>query len=186
MKASFAHFVSKYFSSCFHKQRSKILSDRIIKSSTISQTIFNEKTQEFINELKVKNLIHYTLPSVDANELIIDSLKSFQNPFKLSVLVMEEMNVVGTLHLSDVMANLKACNDLNTGFCSYAPVRSIMSRVFVPMEFYSPLADIIVDILNSESQIHPVYDKGRLKGVLYKDTILDIAKLQMLEEAVHI
>lgn len=186
MKQSIIHKMRRYLTNCCSKQRDRIQTVESFPDYLISQNICSKKTQEFINDLKVRNLIHYSLPSIDANELIIDSLSYFRNPFKVSVLVMENFKVVGTLNLLDVITNLNASKDLNSGFCTISPVRCLMNRVFVPLEFQSYLSEVIIDLLNSESSIHPVYDRGRLKGVLYKDTILDIIKLQMLEEAVLI
>lgn len=186
MKSRIIYKVKEFLYKYKIKKQGRIQSAEIFQDHLISQNICSTKTQEFINDLKVCNLIHYSLPSIDANELIIDSLSYFRKPFKLSVLVMEDMKVVGTLRLLDVITNLNASRDLESGFCSIAPVRCLMNRVFVPLEFRSFLSDVMIDIMNCESPIHPVYDNDRLKGVLYKDTILDIVKFQMLEEAVLI
>lgn len=186
MKSRIIYKVKEFLYKYKIKKQGRIQSERSFQDHLISQNICSEKTQEFINDLKVCNLIHYSLTSIDANELIIDSLSYFRKPFKVSVLVMEDMKVVGTLRLLDVITNLNDSRDLESGFYSIAPVSCLMNRDFVSLEYRSFLSDVIIDIMNCESHIHPVYDNERLKGVLYKDTILDIVKLQMLEEAVLI
>jgi len=186
MRGSFLNAIGKYFSNCFHQHGKRLLLDGNCIANSISQKSFSKKTQAFINDLKIRDLMHHSLPSIDANELIIDSLKSFQHPFKMAVLILENTTVVGSLKLVDVIANLNACKDLKSGFCSEVSIRCIMNDVFVPLEYDSCLSEVVIDILNCESLIHPVYDNGKLKGVIYKETILDILKIQMLEDAVLI
>jgi predicted transcriptional regulator len=185
MKNSIGNIFKKYFTDHFRSKNSYLAEDEM-ESLLIRQNIFSRKTLQFLSDIKVKNLVHYDLPIINTNEVIIDSLRSFQNPFKLSVLVEEDEVVVGTLNLKDVIINLNACQDLKSGFCRDVPIRCIMGRVFVPLEINAFISETVVDLLNCSSLIHPVYDHGKLRGILKKESILDLLKIQMLEEAVLI
>ncbi len=183
MKDSFTNIFSKFISGCIYKPRKGINQG---KSESLSfLKVRMGRTEDYFRELYVKNLFHYNLPSIDVNERIIDSLKFFQSPFKISLLVCEDKEVVGTLHLSDVITNLNASISLKSSFCSNVPVRCIMNREFVPLDYNLSLSDIVVDILNCECLMHPVYHNSYLKGVLHKETVLDIVKFQMLNEAIQ-
>ncbi len=128
--------------------------------------------------------MHY----VSTNEQIRDCLDVFLHPFKMSVLVLnnKKSEVVGILSLQDIIAHLKISFDLKSMDCPDFAVKYIMDTNFVPLEYGLPVSKIFVDILNCECPIHPVYDRTKLVGVLHKETILDMLKVQMLEEALTV
>jgi predicted transcriptional regulator len=185
MKNSLAYIFRKYFMNHF-RGKYNYADEYKMDRSLIRQNTFSRKALQFLSDIKVKDLVIYDLPIINANEVIIDSLKFFQSPFKLAVLVKEGTGVVGTLNLKDVIVNLNTCQDLKSGFCWDVPVRCIIGRVFVPLETDAFISDTVVDLLNCNSLIHPVYEHGILKGILQKESILDLLKIQMLEEAVLI
>ncbi len=185
MKDSFSNMFSKITSWSFNKlhkgKQSRLGND----NPYFSEITLNNNVQNLFKEFKVKNLIQHDSPLIDANELVFDSIKAFQSPFKTSVLVCEGDVVTGTLNLSDVLSNLFVSFGIKSNIDYGNPVRCIMNRVFIPLDYNSSLSEILVDILNCESSIHPVYHKNCVKGVLHKETVLDIVKLQMLFDTIQ-
>lgn len=185
MNDSFSNMFSKITSWSFNKlPRGKHFH---ISNDTpyFSEILLNNNVQNLFNEFKVKSLIQYNSPLIDANELIFDSLKAFQSPFKTSVLVCDDEVVVGTLNLSDVLTNLNVSIGIKSNIEFGNTVRCIMNKVFIPLDYNSSLSETLVDILNCESLVHPVYHNNCVKGVLHKETVLDIVKLQMLFETIQ-
>jgi predicted transcriptional regulator len=183
MKDSILSNIKNLASKCYYKSLGEFMSMRTGRNSRFPKFILEGGKQNFINDLYIKNIVDYKIPSIDAHKQIINSLEVFLHPLKSSLLVYENNCVVGTLNLSDVIEILDTSIKINSSYCINSPVSCFMNRVFIALDFNSGLSEILVDILNSDNLIYPVYDNKSLKGVLHKDTILDIVKLQILEEA---
>ncbi len=178
------NFISGFSASRVRKPKP----DKTLRFAPVSQIILDANTIDFMHSLKVKDITDFHMHHVKTNESISDCLDKFLHPFKTSVLVVDDKDfeVMGVLNLKDVITHLNISLDLKSMSCPDFSVSFIMDTNFVPLEYDLPVSKIFVDLLNCECPIHPVYNRKKLSGALHKETILDILKVQMLEEALMV
>ena len=184
MKHPLINKLQKLLSTLLFGKRENQKSIGALRFSPVSQFVLSPGSVAFINDLKVKDITVFDTGFVKSADQIVNCLDAFVSPFKTATLVKDGNGaVVGTLNLSGVLSHLKISFDLQSLSFPDFTVSCIMDNDFVPLEFDMPVSGIFVDILNCDCPIHPVYYNNTLKGILYKEMILDIIKFQMLEEA---